>query len=98
MQQTKAPNQTQPNSFLTLISQETLMLLKLTLYRTLPTALDSRNSKHTLFQFFGYCHLTFDALLHSPGAFYHEQYKKRLQLSPLMLESRGRQQTQEHQL
>lgn len=23
-----------------------------------------------LFQFFGYCHLTFDALLHSPGAFF----------------------------
>lgn len=74
------------------------MLLKLTLCRTLPTAFNSRNSKHTLFQFFGYCHLTFDALLHSPGAFYHEWYKKRLQLSSLMPESRGRWHTQEHPL
>ena len=77
---------------------KSLTLLKLTLCRTLPTALNSRNSKRTLFQFFGYCHLTFDALLHSPGAFYHKWHKKRLQLSPLMPESRGRWQTRKHQL
>lgn len=99
---THAPKKPQTNQnqlpSLRLFHWKLLMLLKRTLCRALPTALTSRNRKHTLFQFFRYCHLTFDALLHSPGAFYHERHKKRLQLSPLMPELGRRWHSQEHQL
>lgn len=79
------------NKWTFLFHWKSLMPLKTNPVQEPPHSPDQQEqAAHTLFQFFGYCHLTFDALLHPPGAFCHGWHKERWQLNP--------QETQEHHI